>query len=101
MLYILWFLVIGLLVGFIARKIHPGEEPGGWMATLATGVIGSLIGGGIMWLFQGGAFAPAGILMSILGGILFCWAYGKYNLSKYVPLDKLDDPFSKKDEESK
>lgn len=91
MLYILWFLLIGLVVGWIARALHPGEEPGGWLATLATGIIGSFIGGGIMWLFQGGSFAPAGLLMSILGGVIFCWVYAKYNLGKYIPLDRLDD----------
>ena len=94
-MYILWFLLIGLFVGSIARWLHPGEEPGGWLATLVTGIMGSFIGGGIMWLFYGGTFAPAGILMSILGGVTFCWIYTKYNLAAYVPLDKLN----KKDDE--
>lgn len=95
-MYILWFLLIGLFVGFIARAVHPGEEPGSWLATLATGIIGSFIGGGITWLLHGGAFAPGGIFMSIFGGIIFCWMYTKYNLSAYIPLDKLNE--DKKDE---
>lgn len=92
MLYILWFLLIGFVVGLIAKAIHPGKEPGGLMATMVIGIAGSFIGGMINWLIAGGSFGPAGIIMSVIGGVIFCWAYGKYNLSRYIPLgDKESD----------
>jgi len=91
MLYILWFLFIGLIVGLIAKAIHPGKEPGGMIATIVIGIAGSLIGGMINWLLFQGSFGPAGIIMSIIGGVIFCWAYGKYNLSKYIPLGDVEE----------
>ncbi|MFT0762287.1 GlsB/YeaQ/YmgE family stress response membrane protein [Scrofimicrobium sp. R131] len=41
------FLVLGLIAGAIAKLILPGEQGGGWIATLILGVIGALVGG---WL---------------------------------------------------
>lgn len=36
--------LLGLVAGFIAGKIMPGEEPGGIWGTLAFGIIGSFVG---------------------------------------------------------
>ncbi|MDO5080453.1 GlsB/YeaQ/YmgE family stress response membrane protein [Buchananella hordeovulneris] len=41
------FLLLGLIAGAIAKAIMPGEQGGGWIATLVLGVIGALVGG---WL---------------------------------------------------
>lgn len=44
---ILGFLVLGLIAGAIAKAILPGNQGGGWLATLVLGVIGAIVGG---WL---------------------------------------------------
>ena len=43
----LGFLLLGLLAGALAKAILPGEQGGGWLATLVLGVIGAFVGG---WL---------------------------------------------------
>ncbi|EMY32270.1 MULTISPECIES: GlsB/YeaQ/YmgE family stress response membrane protein [Micrococcaceae] len=48
------FLILGLIAGAIAKLILPGDQGGGWIATLVLGVIGALLGG---WI--GGAVAGA------------------------------------------
>lgn len=76
MLYLIYFLVTGLIVGWIAYKIHPGEEEGGILGMIITGVAGSFLGGVINWLIWGGTFSAAGLIMSIVGGVAFCWIRG-------------------------
>ena len=41
------WIVLGLIAGAIAKAIMPGEQGGGWLATLLLGVIGAVVGG---WL---------------------------------------------------
>lgn len=84
MLYLLCFLIFGLIVGTIAKLLHPGEDPGGFLPTLIIGVAGSYLGG-LLSFFIGLSsypFHPAGILMSILGGIVLCWGWRQYQLRK-------------------
>lgn len=44
---ILGWIVLGLVAGAIAKLILPGNQGGGWIATLLLGVVGALLGG---WL---------------------------------------------------
>jgi uncharacterized membrane protein YeaQ/YmgE (transglycosylase-associated protein family) len=68
-------LIVGLIVGVLARLILPGKEafpPGalGWLLTAVLGVVGAFLGtliGGALW---GGANYAAGWIMSIIGAIL-------------------------------
>ncbi|MEM9258009.1 MAG: GlsB/YeaQ/YmgE family stress response membrane protein [Bacteroidota bacterium] len=48
---IIAWIVLGLLAGAIAKYLHPGPDPGGWIATLVIGVIGSVVGGFVFGLF--------------------------------------------------
>ncbi|MGP5719973.1 GlsB/YeaQ/YmgE family stress response membrane protein [Glutamicibacter arilaitensis] len=41
------WIVLGLIAGAIAKAIKPGEQGGGWIATLLLGVVGAIIGGWI------------------------------------------------------
>ncbi|GLJ61708.1 MULTISPECIES: GlsB/YeaQ/YmgE family stress response membrane protein [Microbacterium] len=41
------FLILGLIAGAIAKAILPGNQGGGWIATLILGVVGALLGGWI------------------------------------------------------
>jgi uncharacterized membrane protein YeaQ/YmgE (transglycosylase-associated protein family) len=74
---ILVWLLFGLAVGAIAKFVMPGDDPGGILMTIVIGVIGSIIGGGISYLFLGarGPYQPSGWILSIVGAILLLIAY--------------------------
>ncbi|SER28103.1 GlsB/YeaQ/YmgE family stress response membrane protein [Neolewinella agarilytica] len=42
---ILSWIILGLIAGAIAKYIHPGPDPGGWLASLIIGVVGAMVGG--------------------------------------------------------
>lgn len=44
---IVGWIVLGLIAGAIAKAIKPGEQGGGWLATLLLGIVGALVGGWI------------------------------------------------------
>jgi len=82
MLLILSWLVFGLLVGLVAKLLHPGDDPVGFLPTLGIGVGGSFVGGFINWLLSMGnsPFHASGFIMSVLGGVLCCVGYRYYRL---------------------
>ena len=41
----LWTLIIGLVVGAIAKLLMPGKDPGGFIVTMLIGVVGALLAG--------------------------------------------------------
>lgn len=85
MFTILIWVLFGLIVGSLAKWLHPGEDPIGFLPTVGIGIAGSFVGGLIQWLLNmGGAFAPAGFLWSIIGGILFCYLYRRFKLSQFL-----------------
>lgn len=66
----LW-VVFGFIAGIIARAVLPGNHSMTYIQTIVLGIIGSLAGGFIVALFEGGdLLRPSGILMSILGAVL-------------------------------
>lgn len=67
---ILSWMVFGLIAGAIARFLVPGRQAMGLLATMIIGVIGSLIGGGLTWLFTRDPMEPAGWIMSIVGAVI-------------------------------
>ena len=69
---VIWFLLIGLIAGFIARALVPGPDPMGWLGTMVLGIVGSLVGGTLAALVFGGtlALSAAGIIGSIIGAII-------------------------------
>ncbi|WAC94031.1 GlsB/YeaQ/YmgE family stress response membrane protein [Mycobacterium sp. Aquia_213] len=44
-MHIIWLIVLGLVVGLIARLLVPGKQPMGWVATVLLGIVGSYVGG--------------------------------------------------------
>ena len=53
----LWVVLIGLIVGALAKLIMPGKDPGGFIVTIllriAGSVVGTLIGRGVGWYQEG------------------------------------------------
>jgi uncharacterized membrane protein YeaQ/YmgE (transglycosylase-associated protein family) len=79
MLHIIWSIIVGFIVGWIARTVMPGAQHLGFIMTTLLGIGGSIIGGLIARIFSkpppGSAFHPAGFILSIIGAIilLFIW----------------------------
>ncbi len=88
MLYLLYFLAFGLVVGILSKLLRPGKGFTKWTSTLVLGVVGSYIGGAINWLMNGGVFSIGGLLMSVVGGIVFCEIYRRYQLDRWVELQR-------------
>ncbi|HKA37808.1 MAG TPA: GlsB/YeaQ/YmgE family stress response membrane protein [Thermoanaerobaculia bacterium] len=74
MLHIIWSIIIGFVVGLLARAVLPGADTMGFFGTAIVGIVGSIVGGFIGRLFKkpepGSAFHPAGFLMSFVGAIV-------------------------------
>ncbi len=80
MLHILWSIIVGFIIGLIARAILPGAQHMGFIATTILGILGSVVGGFVARLFsrpaEGSKFHPAGFLMSIIGAVILLVIYG-------------------------
>ena len=75
-MHILWMIIVGLVVGALAKLIMPGHDPGGIIVTILLGIAGSLIAG---WLGRAvGWYQPgqsAGFIASIIGAIIILAIY--------------------------
>jgi uncharacterized membrane protein YeaQ/YmgE (transglycosylase-associated protein family) len=72
----LWVILIGLVVGALAKLIMPGKDPGGIIITILIGIAGSLVGtwlGRALGLYQEGQ--SAGFIMSLIGAIILLGIY--------------------------
>ena len=70
------WILFGLVVGFIAKLLTPGRDPGGFIVTMLLGIAGALVGGFIGRAM--GFYGPnesAGWLMSILGAVILLLLY--------------------------
>ena len=73
---ILAWIIVGLVVGAIAKLIMPGRDPGGIFVTMFLGIAGALLGGALgRALGMYGPDQPAGWLMSIFGAIVILTLY--------------------------
>lgn len=70
-------LIIGLIVGLVARFVHPGDDKMGWLLTIALGVVGSLVatyGGQALGLYRPGE--SAGFIGATIGAIVLLVVVG-------------------------
>jgi Predicted membrane protein len=69
-------LIIGLIVGAIAKLLMPGRDPGGCLITILIGIAGALIAGylgrAVGWYEPG---EPAGFIASVIGAMLLLLIY--------------------------
>lgn len=74
MLHLIWSIVVGFVIGLLARALLPGADHMGMIATTLVGIVGSVVGGlignAIKKPAPGSAFHPAGFIMSIVGAIV-------------------------------
>lgn len=73
---LIWTLVIGLLIGAVAKLLMPGRDPGGCIITMLIGIAGSFVasylGQAMHWYEQG---QPAGFVASVIGAMLLLLLY--------------------------
>ena len=83
MLHIIWSIIVGFIIGLIARAVMPGMQHLGFIMTTLLGVGGSILGGLIGRLFSrpepGSSFHPAGLIMSIIGALILLFIWGRLN----------------------
>jgi len=73
---ILVTLLIGLIIGAVAKLLVPGRDPGGWIITILLGIAGSLVGtwlGRMLGIYAAGE--SAGWIASIIGAVLLLLLY--------------------------
>lgn len=75
-MHIIWTILIGFVVGLIAKMLTPGRDPSGFFITAAIGIAGSLLatyGGQATGLYTAGE--PAGFFGSLVGAIILLVIY--------------------------
>jgi uncharacterized membrane protein YeaQ/YmgE (transglycosylase-associated protein family) len=73
---VIGWIVFGLIVGVVGKLLMPGKDPGGFLATVAIGIVGALFGGMLgRMLGMYGQDDPVGFVMAVIGAILFLWLY--------------------------
>jgi uncharacterized membrane protein YeaQ/YmgE (transglycosylase-associated protein family) len=73
---IIWAIIIGFIVGIVAKFLMPGRDPGGFIITAVLGVIGALVAtflGQAMGLYAAGQ--SAGFIASVIGAMIVLFVY--------------------------
>ena len=83
---LLFWLLIGLAAGAIAKALTPQNEKGGWVSSIVIGIIGSMVGGylaratGLSMLFGTGIIGS--LIVATLGALLVLFIYHRYLADK-------------------
>jgi uncharacterized membrane protein YeaQ/YmgE (transglycosylase-associated protein family) len=73
---LLWLILIGFVIGVVAKLLMPGRDPGGFLVTAALGIGGSLLAtflGHLFGLYSPGE--PAGFIGAVIGSVLLLAGY--------------------------
>jgi uncharacterized membrane protein YeaQ/YmgE (transglycosylase-associated protein family) len=77
-MHYVWMVIVGFVVGLIARALLPGTQSLGIILTAVLGIAGSLVAGfagqALGWYQPGEA---AGLISSVIGAIVVLWVYSK------------------------
>jgi len=75
---ILSWIILGLIVGALARWIMPGRESGGILITILLGIGGAFVGGFIGSLLGFGSvtgFNLGSLVLAVVGALLLLWGH--------------------------
>ena len=75
-MHFLWTILIGLIIGIVAKLLMPGRDPGGCIITILIGIAGSFVAtylGRALGLYSEGA--TAGFIMSVIGAMILLGIY--------------------------
>jgi uncharacterized membrane protein YeaQ/YmgE (transglycosylase-associated protein family) len=76
-MHILWMLIVGLIVGALAKLFMPGKDPGGIIVTMLLGVAGSFVAGFLgraVGMYKDPGSGP-GVIASIIGAMILLAIY--------------------------
>lgn len=76
-MHIIWTIIVGFLVGVVAKFIHPGRDGMGFIMTTILGIGGSVVAtflGQALGLYQAGS--TAGFIGAVIGAIILLVIYG-------------------------
>jgi uncharacterized membrane protein YeaQ/YmgE (transglycosylase-associated protein family) len=75
-MHVLWMIIVGLIVGAVAKLLMPGHDPGGIIITMLLGIGGSVVAGFLGraagWYAPG---EPVGFIASVIGAIIILAIY--------------------------
>ena len=77
---ILSWILLGLIVGALAKWIMPGDDPGGIFVTIGLGIAGAFVGGflaSMLGIATAGGFSLGGIVVATGGALLLLFGYRK------------------------
>ncbi len=72
----IYAIIIGLLIGIVAKFLMPGKDPGGFIVTVILGILGSAVAnwiGGVMGVYQPGE--TGGFIASVFGAMILLAIY--------------------------
>ena len=68
---LLFWIIVGLIAGALAKLIMPGDDPGGIIVTIIIGIVGAVLGGFLLSLLGiGGGASTGGFIYNIIAGII-------------------------------
>ena len=68
---LIFWIIVGLIAGALAKWIMPGPDPGGIIVTIIIGIVGAVLGGWLLSLVGiGGGAGGGGWISSIIAGVL-------------------------------
>ena len=68
---LLFWIIVGLIAGALAKFVMPGDDPGGIIVTIIIGIVGAVLGGWLLHLIGiGGGAASGGFIFSIIAGVI-------------------------------
>ena len=68
---LLFWIIVGLIAGALAKFALPGDDPGGIIVTIIIGIVGAVLGGWLLSLLGVGAGAGSGgWIFSIVAGVI-------------------------------
>jgi uncharacterized membrane protein YeaQ/YmgE (transglycosylase-associated protein family) len=74
---IIFWILVGLIAGALAKFVMPGDDPGGIVVTIILGIVGAVVGG---WLLSfiglgGGGGWIASIIAGFIGAVILLFLY--------------------------
>ena len=72
-MHLIYVVIIGFVVGLIAKMIMPGKDAGGFIMTTLLGIGGSWVGSFLFGML--GMNPNVGLIGSVIGALVILWAY--------------------------
>ena len=68
---LIFWIIVGLIAGALAKWVMPGPDPGGIIVTIIIGIVGAVLGGWLLSLLSiGGGAGSGGWIFSIIAGVI-------------------------------